>query len=269
VRFANLKKFKPSDRVLSVTKAFWNRCDGQEGTISSKECEFLLGILENCDAKTIVEIGVASGASAFMMLAMMDSMGDKRRLFSYDLLDFFYGDSSKPVGYITLESEFNDPDQFILSPKTIAGNARTVLIQVNGVSLDTVDLVFVDGSHRHPWATLDVLALLPLLKIGGWVVLHDINLPHLTNLNEDHGPGILFNYDFGERFVIESTHPNIGAIKISDKGQAYDALLSSLSEKWEISLDSEQQNLLKSEVAPFLNETQSVLFSQLIEHSTG
>ena len=40
----------------------------------------------------------------------------------------------------------------------------------------SVGLVMIDADHRHPGAALDLLALMPVLRDGALVVLHDIDL---------------------------------------------------------------------------------------------
>ena len=38
-----------------------------------------------------------------------------------------------------------------------------------------VDLAFIDANHKHPWTAIDFLLLLPLIREGGVVVLHDMD----------------------------------------------------------------------------------------------
>jgi len=41
---------------------------------------------------------------------------------------------------------------------------------------DKFDFVFIDAHHSHPWATLDTMLVLPLVKTGAWIAWHDIAL---------------------------------------------------------------------------------------------
>ena len=57
---------------------------------------------------------------------------------------------------------------------------RLLLGQMAADTVDVVgpggELAFIDGDHRHPWALLDLLALLPVLAPSSHVLMHDLHL---------------------------------------------------------------------------------------------
>jgi precorrin-6B methylase 2 len=62
---------------------------------------------------------------------------------------------------------------------------------VEGESKDTVprwrsdgelDLVLLDGPHAYPWPQVEYAYLFPLVRVGGWLVLDDIQIPSVFEL---------------------------------------------------------------------------------------
>ena len=114
----------------------------------------------------------------------------------------------------------------------------------------SLTFVFIDGDHRHPHATLDVLALLPVLAPRVWVLLHDISLPDITDDPECqiYGPKHLFDQWPGEKLAAENYQepqnpPNIGAIRMPDDPWTSRGYLIKLLElPWECDLPDDYLN---------------------------
>jgi predicted O-methyltransferase YrrM len=233
VHFTELPCLHASPRAEAVAESILPRREGVLGSIGIEEARFLLAAIEQCDARTVVELGVASGGSTLFMLAMLSELPGMRRLFAFDLAKTYYGDESKPVGYLALESEFNVPDRLVIQGGCCVAEVRQALAAAFPDPRGCVDFAFIDGNHRHPWATIDLLFLLPLMREGGVVALHDINLPLLSGAAKGYGPLRLLSRPFPEKFVVSGERPNIGAIRVVDRAKMIDIAIEALAEPWE------------------------------------
>lgn len=84
-----------------------------------------------------------------------------------------------------------------------------------------IDFVILDTVHSMPGEGLDFLAVLPYLKIGSVVVLHDVSENHrVVTQEKQHATTVLFSAVTAEKFLNfdEQTlyrYPNIGAFQIN------------------------------------------------------
>jgi len=152
------------------------------GTLSSGEVLFLQEQIATHRPRRFIEVGTATGLSTgFIARFMEEAAGDHLTSLDYD--DRFYGDRSKPVGFLV--------------PQIYSGTGVTVDIRPNTVSLDvgeeSFDMGFVDGNHYHPWPTLDTLTLYPRLTGPKCLLHHDLTL--FANLPKQDGIGPKFLFD--------------------------------------------------------------------------
>ena len=88
-----------------------------------------------------------------------------------------------------------------------------------------IDFMILDTVHSMPGEVLDFLAVLPYLKIGSVVVLHDVSLNQIPrpydNFNT-HATGVLLSAVTAEKFLNFDEqalfrYPNIGAFQINEQ----------------------------------------------------
>jgi predicted O-methyltransferase YrrM len=186
------------------------------------ERAFLDRLLREKKPKKILEVGVAAGASTVVILnAMRDLPGSK--LFSVEVSKDYYQDvfdsarKEKRLSGFLVKEYFPgiDENQWQL----FTGNvAAAFLEQIGG----DVDFVLLDASHNLPGELLDLIMVLPFLKTGATVVVHDVNLNY-NNANLQFfltACRVLFSVVTADnKKLIETCAadklPNIGSFEIS------------------------------------------------------
>ena len=216
-----------------------------KGYVNYRDAQFLWDLVEAVRPDTIAEIGTASGVSTGLLAAASDYFGGTTRprgmVHSFDIADRCYFDQTRPVGSAALEALPQLRDLIELNP------CRTAIDAARRFGVGEIDLAFIDGDHRHPTPTLDLLALLYALRPGAWVVLHDIELTEVAKVSRANGK---LDWDvvtgaesLFHRWPFQKTQPqhpdawanNIGAIKLPmNPGDAVSFLLEHLKEAWEI-----------------------------------
>lgn len=231
---------KPDHETLTELGAWYQPPRWAAGAVGVIDACFLFDVVACVRPERVLELGVASGGSTSVLLRAMDAAGlelacgDARpAIRSFDLHPMCYSDRTKPVGSAVFE----------MAPQLARGvEVRSGLTSVElGPALagENFPLAFIDANHQHPWPTLDLLALLPSLAPGAWVVLHDIDLPaaaaryertHNTKVHwHDHGAKHLFDAWPFEKIRGEGEADNIGILRMPEPTPNLNALRLALS----------------------------------------
>jgi len=203
------------------------------GSLSHSDSIFLFEAARASRARRAMEIGTGSGFSTTVLGHALDTVAGAGgsepdfQIATCDAQAAFYRDPSRRNGDAAREML---PPRLLSRVRFVApGNALDLREQA---AENSVGFLFIDANHRHPWPTLDLLALLPALAPGAVVVLHDINLPLLHPECTDWGAKYLFDDLAGEKAVPDDCPiPGIGSIRIpADKTefhrQLWDVLMS-------------------------------------------
>ena len=199
------------------------------GNVGSANLLFIAAVAHATGARRALEIGTASGTSSALLAGLIALnrrvAGDTSAASLVETIDrkqFCLFDGSKPIGFMVRE----------LTPDL----AARVNIHTEGDSFLTprlfpaasLDLAFIDGNHQHPWPLLDVLNVLPAMRPGGWIIMHDIDLPAVA---ERLGIPARFGAQwlFDEWPLRKLAAGNIGAIATPDTIGEVRAILESLA----------------------------------------
>jgi predicted O-methyltransferase YrrM len=227
-----------SDRVYA-TRPEW-----ATGHISRRDARFLFRRLLETAPGVVIEIGTATGVSTAIIChgAKTAAAAGKGpadfEVHTYDISTRFYANREKRVGDAAremLDSELLEHVSFH-APAT----AATVREQH---SPDSIEFAFIDAAHKHPWPVLDLIAMLTCLRPGADVLLHDINLPQLTEENKVFGAHLLYEgLDVEKEADDGAPIPNIGRIRIpDDKAKLREELLALMdAHEWEVEPQPEQ-----------------------------
>ena len=199
------------------------------GSLSHSDAHFLFRSAVEARTALAVEIGTASGFSTAVLCQALKLASDSGligadfEVVTFDASDRFYADPSRPVGDAARELL---PAE--LMRRITFRNPKTAFNIRDHYAPDSLDFLFIDANHNHPWPTLDLLACLDYLRPGATVVLHDINLPIIHPQFPAWGVHYLFEaLDEENRVPAEERVPNIGSIRIPEdkeelKGQLLD-----------------------------------------------
>ncbi|NET31556.1 MAG: class I SAM-dependent methyltransferase [Cyanothece sp. SIO1E1] len=192
--------------------------------------------------EAVVEIGIASGVSSAVILnalALLNRLDliDFGQLSSFDLRSQCYFDETKPIGFAVKEMI---PDEAHRQSLHTGCTSRKLCEYHENAS---IEFLFLDASHQHPWPCLDLLTVLPWLKNGATICFHDINLPiHYPRFHNQWGVHWLFSAIKSENSRIsDCLKPNVGAITFyRDQADSLreKALEVVHSHDWECTLDN-------------------------------
>lgn len=252
---------------VRIVDEVYARMPAQLGTVSAADARFICSLLQILDARLVAEVGVAAGGSSFTMLSLFEKLGGDRHLFAFDILPHYYADPSKAVGFMALESGLPTLEQYHLFP----GEGASFLPWrvATGAPGHLLDVAFIDAHHSHPWPALDMLATLPAVKPGGWIMLHDINLSLIAGHELERGPSYLFARWGGERVRQPGSLPNIGAVQTPDLGTAIDWTLDALEMPWEFSPGPDGIKPVVDLVGPLMSDAQRARLFAILAAQAG
>lgn len=131
--------------------------NGAVSEMSPEERGFLYALVRGARPRRILEIGTAEGGSALVMATALEENAGEGHIWSID-----------PVPRISVEmSAYHGRVDFLVgtSPETVEDAAA----RAGG----PFDLAMIDGIHIYRQARADLLAVLPHLAEGAYVLLHD------------------------------------------------------------------------------------------------
>lgn len=258
-----------STAALEFTQQHYCAPDWADGAITRKDAAFLFDLIALERPQRVVEIGVASGVSTAYLSRVLAHLCPSATLQAFDIAENFYADRTKRVGQFLWDCFGGLPANVRLT------TGVSSLEAIARVEADQdIDLLFIDGNHHAPWATLDVLSLIPILSKSAWISLHDIDLPNLMEAHQEFGPKKLFDSWPGLRRISSDERPNIGAVKLSNSTtRNLDDLLATIEEQdWRRHVPAEAKRQFRIRLETLVPENDPCLLSftldpELSEHS--
>ena len=202
------------------------------GSLSRAGTFFLADALLASKAQVVVEIGTATGFSAAVLASVLEwaaARGGVKRDFSittFDISERWNRDRSRRTGDAARELVPDLLDRVTFCNPTTSADLHTHL------EPSSVQFLYIDANHAHPWPTVDLLLALDVLRPGATVVLDDVNLPLVHPEYPDWGAHYLF-YDLtiGDKVPGAtcdsngSSVPTMGSFRIEDKTELRTELL--------------------------------------------
>lgn len=237
-----------------------------EPEMSEFESGYLCGVLKERQPQKIVEVGIAGGATTAIILECMEELKIKYKVFSIDYAKNFYKDHTKQSGYlaeqIINDKHLEDKHKFLLGD--IAYN---FIDNIGG----EIDCLILDTVHLLPGEVLDVITLIPFMKKGGIVIMHDIAWNLYSDVKYGYATGSVMasvvgkkyiNYDFTRKGL----YPNIGAFEVcEDTIENIGNLFLQLLVTWRYIPDEKQLSAYRKAIGELYTDTEMELFDRAIE----
>lgn len=240
---------------MSLDALHARRPKNDEAGISTEDAENLYALIREKKPGVYIEVGTAAGVSIAYVIHAMNRFRKDGKLYAFDCLDYCHYDPGKPIAY-AVDDMLDEV-------------ACTLIIKTNSFSLDIAETVrepiefaFIDGSHGHPWTTIDTIAALPFLAPGATVAYHDINLPNLSpQAGSSTGPGILFQAIDAPKCVMGEQGKNLGIVTIHHSPAFYlERLLELFEIPWTTSVGLDHMMSLQKIIAKHYSKKFGDLF---------
>ncbi len=234
--------YAPRKKVLPIISFIES-----EPEMTEFESAFLAGLISEYKPKKCLEVGVAAGGTtAIMLQALTDINNQDFVLHSVDLCERFYRGEFIQTGKLGDEAakNLNLENNWILK----LGNSLPFFIEEIG---DGIEFAILDTMHSLPGELLDFIVLLPYLKDGAVVCLHDISYNQVCYESRyGNACNVLYNvvtadkiFNFVPDLESDEDYPNIGAFIVNCDTRKYAMdLFRALSLTWEYPLNENEKN---------------------------
>ena len=227
----------------------------KEPEMSEFESAFLCGILKKFRPQKILEVGIASGGSTAIILQCLDMLQlNNVEMHSVDFSERFYRNMEYQSGFLGAEAKEIIKNPNIKHQFHLGNIACSFMEEIGG----EIDCLILDTMHSLPGEVWDFITLLPFLKDGAVVVLHDICFNQFRERHRmSFATGTLFSTVVAEKFWNKdfqrnNQYPNIGAFVVHEetREQIVNVFLS-LMLTWGYYPEQEQYALYRSFVKKY------------------
>jgi hypothetical protein len=245
-----------------------------EPEMNEFDSAFLCGILNRFNPTKIVEVGIAGGATSAIITKCMCGKGNDFSQHSIDLNERFYRDNKIVSGYLGQQADALLKGSNSFNHEYHLGKVACSFMDTIG---DQIDCLILDTVHSCPGELLDFITLLPYLKNGCVVILHDIVYNHFSRERGKRGFSntILFSAVSGEKYMNNDTTnktemPNISAFVVSDETRKniYDIFVALLI-TWVYMPDEKQIGDYRKCIERFYPRDYINIFEASIEHNSA
>lgn len=125
--------------------------------MSKSEAEFLYNLILEKKPKKVLEVGVSSGASAYLILCALNENNNGATLSSIDIVNYYYKDKNLPVGFLVEDIYKSKPNNWKLYNGGVSGTF------IDEIGSD-IDFVLLDSARGLPGELLDFLVTYPYTK---------------------------------------------------------------------------------------------------------
>ncbi|MEO1138669.1 MAG: class I SAM-dependent methyltransferase [Pseudomonadota bacterium] len=190
------------------------------GAVKPDELAFIQSLIAEHKPKSFIEVGMASGLSTGFIALFMEQHGGER-LVSIDHDDTFFGDASKPNGFLVPQL-YNGQD---LNLELIKHKVAPDLQKNDG----DFDMAFIDANHHHPWPAIDMMCLYPRMTGPKIMLHHDLKLFANRSGGRGIGPKYLFDqFPESHRLLSDANNGNIFAVDLNIDRDQFESLLTGL-----------------------------------------
>ena len=136
--------------------------------LCTENCMFLAGLIKRYRQKTLLEVGVSAGGSSALLLHTLDKLGLDSELVSVDLKDRWNANTEYATGWAAKKIYPEKKNWHLCTGKFLPEIIEDLNLEF--------DFCFLDTAHRLPGEILDYLVVLPFMRVGGIIAMHDTSL---------------------------------------------------------------------------------------------
>ncbi|MDE6735214.1 MAG: class I SAM-dependent methyltransferase [Desulfovibrio sp.] len=250
-----LKMIDPDIYDPSVMETF----PAEEAAIelSAENCMFLAGLIRRYRPKTLLEVGVSAGGSSALLLHALDKLGLESELVSVDLMERWNKDAAFATGWAA-KKLYPDKENWQLH----TGKYLPEIIE----TLDTeFDFCFLDTVHMLPGEMLDYLVVLPFMREGGIIAMHDTALYYWTDAAL--ATRVLYDACVGKKITPPQrtqSDANLSAFQITEDTYRYVGnIFSALCMPWGQFIDPEQFHIYQAFFKKYYGEEAADWFARI------
>lgn len=252
--------YEPRNKILPKLDEHVSNID-KFVLMTRSQSSFLCGVIKKFRPKKILEVGIAAGGSTTIILQTLEDLGEPYEMHSIDItVNCPLIDRTKPTGFLAAFAKENNlftPTQSTLNGKHEFHLGKYLPQVIDGIGGE-IDLAIIDTVHFMPGEILDFLAVLPYLKDGAVVVLHDVALNHYDRptWTNAYCTGVLFSAVTAEKFLnfveqeyekVAFSYPNIAAFQINEQTREnIDQVFLSLMINWNYPPHPNEINLYRA-----------------------
>lgn len=202
-----IPKIKQSELVSEQEYIQLRELTVTDGNVSAGELAFVAKLVKRYSPKVIFEIGTFNGRTTLNIAA--NSLDDAK-VYTLDLPREKIESTKLPI--TSGDKKFIDKDA--IGSKFLGVDCQRKIIQLYGDSAtfdfspyyNSIDLVFIDGSHSYEYVLNDSKTAIKLLKHGKGIILwHDYESPAWPGVSEALNELFLLTSDFKGLKYIEGT----------------------------------------------------------------
>ena len=250
------------ERGVPVVRQLWSRQPAWAvASISDMDAAFFAGLVIETRPHKLLEVGVASGWGSCVLLEALGSAGlGNSDLYGVDISDRFFYDAAYATGQCVADVLPERLQRYHVTTGVTIGECASKIGR-------GIDFVFIDAHHMHPWATLDLLAVIPYVKPGSWIAMHDLNLSRKEDQqHQNRGPKYLFEgWDCDKVHSIQE--PTMaGAIRLSNDALTHlPLLLDIMYTPWELPVESRATDAVCTIIGRAYGDAWATKFHRAIE----
>ncbi len=178
-----------------------------EPEMSEFESGFLCGLLKKYRPEKILEVGVAAGGTTSIILQCMTEVRPEGfTMFSVDYSEEYWVDKTRRTGFLgdkakeTLQAEGKNFSHTFLFGKVACAFSDEIG--------SDIDFIILDTFHCLPGEALDFITLLPKLKNGAVVVVHDVCTNYIFDYPFSYATTVLLSSVTAEKYLNkDNTYP--------------------------------------------------------------
>ncbi len=239
----------------------------ESGTeMSELQLSMLCGLIKEYRPEKIVEVGVAAGGTTAVILNCLSLIELDTCVYSVDISERYYRDTSRKTGF--LAEEYKKLANTKVNHKQYEGGVIAGRLEEIGRN---IDFLILDTLHVLPGEVLDFLVVLPYLKDGANVVLHDIFLNHNNNNINSYATRILLSSVVGEKITgrgndNEYNYIELGAFRVTKDTKKYiQNVFSALLITWQYLPDCSQMTLYRQAMGKYYDSQLMELFDMAVK----